>query len=667
MDKVKTYLSLAMKNRFWILCGVVVFVGLGSWYFAQASLKEDLKKNKNKIAQAFSNVDRLTKVKIVIDNANLTVPIHPNTAIKEKTKGIIEKLEVQVDEAWKKQYAYQGEEVFVWPAELTPKFINAVKNLRPIEKLQPNQEISVDFRSIYRDYIKQELPKLAEIVGAHWDPAGASGSRGNSGAGGGGLGGGGLGGGGLGGGGLGGGGPGAFGPGGGGKGEAETDPEADKYIVAWSKTNQAYFNDRLNWSHMPDESPNTLQLLYAQEDLWVLRALMVIIRKTNGAADKREDAVIRKIDSILMGAEAVQGTGKVMSVGGDTNKSGNSGGGGPQSGPGPGGLGPGGGSPGGGAPAGAPGGGGPGAPGAVGAGGGGSKGPGGGGGPSAVGGGGPGAVGGGPGAVGGGPGAVGGGGPGAVGAGGGGGGAGQPGGLGAGGQQSGSTGGLTTNKADPAEGRYVDRNYSPLGAAALRNASDAYLAVAKRMPVRLKLVMDQKHLHRFLTECGNSPLTVEVRQIRFNPSDGATSPGGSSSNKGGGPGAFGGGFGGPGGPGGFGGQGGGGESATTQLNPTPWDRPIEIYAIVYIYNPADSEKLKYKAPSTSPVPVAGAGSKPAGPAGTTGPSGPSGPSGPGGPGGPGGGPPGGPGNPGGIGGPGGGAKGPGAGPPAAGT
>lgn len=567
MDKFKIYVAAAIKNRFWILCGLVVVLGLGSWYAASASLSDTTRKSRKEIDDAFNKAKELLGKGISTTKGS--APMHPNTKTKEETDKLIASLEAKVVEAWTKQYGYQGEEIFVWPAELTqtPRFLNAVQGLRPIESIPTNYEINVDFRGAYRDYIKKELPRLAEIIGARWDPGSVAGSGGQGGIrGGSGFGG-------VGGGGIGGGSSDS-------KDEAEVD---DKSLVDWSKENQAYFqNVRLNWNHMPDEAPNTLQMLYAQEDLWVLQALLTIISKTNGDADSRHNAAIRRIDSILLGADAVKGTSSVTKLGGGAAPVGNSGtgpggqngmtglgGGGPSQ---PGGAGGTGAPPGGGMQPGAPGGGGvrPGAPG------------------------------------------------GSAGAG--------PGGMSPGGMSPGGAGGLSggqasggaapaANAADPAEGRYVDKDYKALSAAELRGASSsqlpemAYLAVAKRMPIRLSLIMDQNKLNTFLVECGNSPLTVEVRQVRFNRTAAAGSgSGGGSGGGGGGPtgvGASGGagGFGAGGGRGnrGFGANSGKGDEGSVKLNPHPWDRPVEIYGIVYIYNPVDAEKLKLKATSAGPL------------------------------------------------------------------
>ena len=155
---------------------------------------------------------------------------------------------------------------------------------------------------------------------------------------------------------------------------------------------------------------------------------------------------------------------------------------------------------------------------------------------------------------------------------------------------------------DPAEGRYVDEHYKPLSASQLRQVmsdfqavdpSLAYLAVAKRVPVRFRVKLDQAGLDRLLTECANSPLTIEVRQVRINPTDtGAmdifTMPRGGEGDmkRRGGP---------PSriqleGPGlGVGQNTLSGADAIDAQSTT--DVTAEIYGIVYIYNPVDEQVL----------------------------------------------------------------------------
>ena len=98
--------------------------------------------------------------------------------------------------------------------------------------------------------------------------------------------------------------------------------------------------------------------------------------------------------------------------------------------------------------------------------------------------------------------------------------------------------GMATNRTggDPANNRYIDATYTPIAADRLRQAltsdspstEDAFLVVAKRIPVRMGVVMDQRQVHRLIAECGNANLVVEVRQVRINrqKSAGGTGPGG---------------------------------------------------------------------------------------------------------------------------------------------
>src|SRR5690606_27773451 len=95
----------------------------------------------------------------------------------------------------------------------------------------------------------------------------------------------------------------------------------------------------------------------------------------------------------------------------------------------------------------------------------------------------------------------------------------------------------TGTPIDPAEGRYVDMNYEPIPPQRLRAAftsndpNEAFLAVAKRMPIRMHMVVDQRYLNRLLAECGNSNLIVEIRQVRINREvwDGSSVTGGAVS------------------------------------------------------------------------------------------------------------------------------------------
>lgn len=173
-------------------------------------------------------------------------------------------------------------------------------------------------------------------------------------------------------------------------------------------------------------------------------------------------------------------------------------------------------------------------------------------------------------------------------------------------------------RPDPADGRYVDSDYKPVPASRLRSAmkssapADALFAVAKRIPVQFRVKMDPTKIASLISECGNNPLLIEVKQVRVNGKESAAGASPSYGNA----------FGGEGG--GEGGDSGGGESAPAESDPyggsgagafnagsdsKTGDVPVEVYGIVYLFNPVDIEKLgldKVKAETELDTTVEGA-------------------------------------------------------------
>lgn len=583
MDKIKPYLAVVAKHVFWVGCGLILVVSVLSWYLARGRLHDEFAKNLSDIESKVTSVsqlknkaqDRENPPKNRYSHKGMDGLIYGQYAKDGKTlvrEGVIQK----VLEAWSNQYSNQ-EGILKWPRELGDDFIAAVRPLKPIElkvdyPTPQNQKLDVDYRQRYANYVENLLPRLAQFVGTEWAPGSASG-----------------------------GGVGASGlttPG------ARTSAAARKpMLVVWQPQDQSrLLGTHFNWSGQLDSAPTTLQLLYAQEDLWVLEALVRIIAKTNGNIESRHEAVVKTIESIMIGRGVTGRAGQVIRLGAG-GMAGGSMAGGDMSGEGADGMYPeeggynGYGSEGGasedmssdmGEESGSIGG---------------DMGDG---------------MGGGMGA--------------------------SPAGEGGeGGMMSGMSGpGTARLSADPADGRYVDNNYEALRASRIReamksgNPDDAFLVVAKRMPIRLRLVVDQRKLHRLLAECGNSPLPVEIRQVRLNRGGGSVGGGGGGYDMGGESGMSGGsgmtpggglslsgamGLGGDygamgessypeeGGESGYPsdessgypsyGEGGGGMtpsegnlSGRSQISSTtPHDVPVELYGIIYIYNPVDRDRL----------------------------------------------------------------------------
>jgi hypothetical protein len=289
-------------------------------------------------------------------------------------------------------------------------------------------------------------------------------------------------------------------------------PRKNPPLVRWSTASQESLTSNLfPWR---GKDPNTLDVLYSQENLWVLRQLMQVIATVNGEAKQPFQAVIREINELAIGrAASTLGGGDSLAGGGDS--SGMLGGAGLM-----GSLGDDEGDD-----------------------------------------------------------------------------------MGSGGMMGG--GGTPSVSPDPADMRYVDVNYEPMDAVSLRtkmassSPDDAYTTVAKRIPVRMNLKMDQRKIPLLIAECGNAALMIEVRQVRINPKSGAGMGGPGMGGGMGGPGmggpAMGGaGLGGPGmgAPDMGGGLGGGlGGGGTARASEFPNEVTVEVSGIVYIYNKPDMTKL----------------------------------------------------------------------------
>jgi hypothetical protein len=173
----------------------------------------------------------------------------------------------------------------------------------------------------------------------------------------------------------------------------------------------------------------------------------------------------------------------------------------------------------------------------------------------------------------------------------------------------------------PFHGRYVDQNFDPISIADLQTAlsnpalPDTLLeaVVAKRVPVRIAVKMDETKIKQFIAECAASPFAFEIFQVRINrdvTGDDIKLAGGSKRSSGqgdsdrnspvigtGGQAAGGGSGSGVVGDDPGGGTGAGADSASARKveaidTRTTFDVNVEFYGIVKIYNPVDEQRIR---------------------------------------------------------------------------
>ncbi len=521
MDQLKDVLAKLAKHRFWILTSVAVLLGIVGFYLTSSTMNSLYTKQKTALDQHFSNMTAVSSA----------VSTHPNDFSQARMQEKIDLAAEDVKAAWEVQYSRQAP-ILKWPDNIAvPTLVRKLQDYQPVElKLEfPNEPRSVtDAEKLaYATYFDKQMEALGEIIGVTWVGEASAIQTGGMGGMMGMMGGGNEGGessgysdyGGM----MGGGMDGMMGGGMDGMmgyGSTSLVPK-NRDLVIWPKSSQDELLTSLRlW---PGKVPSVYQIMYTQENMWILEGLLNIIKKTNGDAIANFQTSIKEIEFIRIGRAAVGQAGviegpmanRMGGLGGEAYPSGGdfseetedeSGGGGES--------------------------------------------------------------------------------------------------------EGGAAIVAATITTDPANGRYVDAAFTPISGETLRTKmrsdapEDAYFAVAKRVPVRLRLKIDQRKVQDFLAYCGNADLMLEVRQVRL----GETSPAGamgSAEMGGAGRGLTGmsGGMGASAGAADMGGYGemmggggaesgyGGGAAALADFKKDPWVVDIEVYGVVHLFNPVNIDRL----------------------------------------------------------------------------
>jgi hypothetical protein len=496
MDKLKIFLAVVKKYQFWFLCGAAILVAAVCAWLAISDLSEQYRQQTTKIDGDFKNA--------------VIQPGHPNQGIIDKVHAQHDDLKRNIFAAWETLYKEQKEKN-PFPTEVLGEPFR-----KRFEKLKPQGELAFRDRERYQNFIRDYLPKLREIVkvrhpiddktpgrpaaGAHAAPEmprpGAEMPRGM----------------------------GDIGVPGGPTAGLDANIEMVG-LVDWNESDYDKLLKRFDWP----QTPSTLTVVMAQEDLWVYLALLRVIQNTNQGAANQSNAAVKRIDLLEIGKDAISTWRTSASPIFSGSK--------------------------------------PGAAGPVG------------------------------------PGmsdALAGTALGNLGA--------LP------GQGVSAAGSEEQVKRDLMESRYIDEKGNPLPYQADYPYVKHPFAEFKMMPVCISLVIDQRKLPKFLVECANSNMPIEVRRVRLLKGQVTTTSGGDMA-AGGMPGTR------------------AGPSPVESMGPVgsqdagQYEVPVEIHAIIYIYNPPDKGKLgtgaaaksgEAPAPATPPaapaVPPAAPAAPPAAPA-----------------------------------------------------
>ncbi len=299
MDQVKVVLAALKKYHFWVLCGLVVLMGLAGWWLATSALAKQFDTRSTELQGHFA------KLLDIVGRQN-----HPNEKVITKIEDTTNDLKKDVYEAWEILYEEQDRHNPL-PNVLTDGFKDVFRGL------DPEDDIPREYREEYQSFIQYHIPRLfgeegvnvlrpKEIESEGGERAGRPLRLGEMERGG-------------------------FGE------RAGGDIEMVG-VIDWAENDRQRLIDRFNWQRVP----STLRVRLAQEDLWVYEALVRIIRNTNEGADANYNAVVKQIEALQIGAEAVAAwrtaEGRVFSGSGNGGEGGMGGMGGSMGGEFPGGM-----------------------------------------------------------------------------------------------------------------------------------------------------------------------------------------------------------------------------------------------------------------------------------------------------------------------------------------
>jgi hypothetical protein len=271
MDKLKLILDFFKKYLFWFIFAGTIIVVLVCWWMSTASLAKSFLQEQVKIKKKFD------EVKTIDENKQ-----HPTAEFIKAVNEKNQKLKEGVLKVWETLYNAQKENN-PWPKEVLGDSVDEVG------KLSPNAAIRTELRERYQNGIKKYFPILHKIIDLRHPSDTAEGGGGGNAA------------------------PAIisrmFRPGMPQPGRRAPDSTADNPdwvgTVDWDESDRLRFEeDRFNWKTVPDSDVIRLR----QEDLWVYKTLLQVIRDTNNEGDPQRPVIVpnvKRIEWIQIGADAI--------------------------------------------------------------------------------------------------------------------------------------------------------------------------------------------------------------------------------------------------------------------------------------------------------------------------------------------------------------------------
>jgi|688.fasta_scaffold07855_9 hypothetical protein len=261
IDDLRPILAALRKHQFWLVLALIPCVLIPTLLTAQAGLDGQIKANRSQIKSRMNDLQAVRQK-----------PAHPNAQWKATLDAETAKILDETRGEWRSFWDSQAS-LRIWPEELGGPFVQQVNNLRP------GGTLNVDSRTRYQTDVRLLVRQLPARMGAEdrmVDQAAAGAetaaapARGNA-----------------------------------------------PFRLLWRPENQKQVYGWFDWKEMPqDGRAATVQIVQAQEELWVYGLLCDSIKRTNKSAKTRFEAAIVSVEELAIGWPAAeeapggQGTGE---------------------------------------------------------------------------------------------------------------------------------------------------------------------------------------------------------------------------------------------------------------------------------------------------------------------------------------------------------------------
>ena len=246
-DSVRPYAEALFKHHFWLLTLVVPLVLVPLLWVATGSMDTQIQTQQKKIDS------QIKALKVVAGRND-----HPNESWTKAVETQLKAVRQETLAEWKRFWESQ-QSLRVWPDKFGPDFLRAVGALRPGGSL--DRQFLQRYQNMVADVVRQ-LPGRMGAAEAMTEAAGKSA----------------------------------------GAGSRPTAGGGSRFLVTWAADDQSRLYKSFKW----DSTPSTVQVLLAQEELWVYGLWCDFIRRANEKATGAFDATITDVEQLAVGFPAAE-------------------------------------------------------------------------------------------------------------------------------------------------------------------------------------------------------------------------------------------------------------------------------------------------------------------------------------------------------------------------